>query len=208
MAERQHPFPSRTRQLSSPAPMVLRGYPRGRVGRRRILFKALAPETEQGLFSSAMVSGLSRSGIVFGNNLPIIGYSVPRFQRGCRILSLYKQSITGWHSCCTIHGKNLVVPLMVFAAVGCRQRGSIPVVTSIDTSICRCGPENGVLALRPGAGGPPLGPSGAVPAKATVCHPPNFRQDLLGNSKERMRASQAHLHECLYPSGLIVDVFV
>ena len=32
MAERPHPFPSRTRQLSSPAPMVLRFF-RGRVGR-------------------------------------------------------------------------------------------------------------------------------------------------------------------------------
>src|SRR4030065_14008 len=50
MAERKHPFPSRTRKLSSPAPMVLRGYPRGRVGRRRINLQALAPETEQGLF--------------------------------------------------------------------------------------------------------------------------------------------------------------
>src|SRR4030066_879472 len=50
MAERKHPFPSRTRKLSSPAPMVLRGYPRGRVGRRRINLQALAPETEQGVF--------------------------------------------------------------------------------------------------------------------------------------------------------------
>ena len=33
--ERSHPFPSRTRKLSSPGPMVLQGRPCGRVGRRR-----------------------------------------------------------------------------------------------------------------------------------------------------------------------------
>jgi hypothetical protein len=33
--ERSHPFPSRTRKLSSPGPMVLQGQPCGRVGRRR-----------------------------------------------------------------------------------------------------------------------------------------------------------------------------
>ena len=97
---------------------------------------------------------------------------------------------------------------MVFAAVGCRQPGSVPVVTSIDTSIVPMRAGERMLALRPGAGGPTFRPPGAVPAKATVCHPLNFRQDLLGNSKERMRASHAHLHECLYPSGFIVDVFV
>ena len=36
MAAGSHPFPSRTRQLSPPAPMVLGGRPPGRVGRRRI----------------------------------------------------------------------------------------------------------------------------------------------------------------------------
>ena len=35
-AKRQHPFPSRTRKLSSSAPMVLHGKLCGRVGRRRI----------------------------------------------------------------------------------------------------------------------------------------------------------------------------
>ena len=39
MAKRSHPFPSRTRKLSSSAPMVLRGKPRGRVGRRRSITK-------------------------------------------------------------------------------------------------------------------------------------------------------------------------
>src|SRR5215217_6666894 len=38
MSEGSHPFPSRTRKLSPPEPMVLRGKPRGRVGRCRILF--------------------------------------------------------------------------------------------------------------------------------------------------------------------------
>src|SRR5690242_21901801 len=34
-AKGKHPVPFRTRKLSSSAPMVLRGGPRGRVGRRR-----------------------------------------------------------------------------------------------------------------------------------------------------------------------------
>ena len=37
ISEGSHPFPSRTRKLSPPEPMVLRGKPRGRVGRCRIL---------------------------------------------------------------------------------------------------------------------------------------------------------------------------
>ena len=35
MAAGKHPFPFRTRKLSPPAPMVLGGWPPGRVGRRR-----------------------------------------------------------------------------------------------------------------------------------------------------------------------------
>ena len=35
LAERPHPFPSRTRKLSSPAPKILRGQPFGKIGRRR-----------------------------------------------------------------------------------------------------------------------------------------------------------------------------
>src|SRR4030095_3064429 len=38
MAEGRRPVPFRTRKLSLPAPMVLRGGPRGRVGRRRTFF--------------------------------------------------------------------------------------------------------------------------------------------------------------------------
>ena len=39
ISEGSHPFPSRTRKLSPPEPMVLRGKPRGRVGRCRIFFE-------------------------------------------------------------------------------------------------------------------------------------------------------------------------
>ena len=39
MSEGSHPFPSRTRKLSPPEPMVLRGKPRGRVGRCRIFLE-------------------------------------------------------------------------------------------------------------------------------------------------------------------------
>ena len=48
LAEGLHPFPSRTRKLSPPAPMVLRWQRRGRVGRRRIKIKK--PRTFPGLF--------------------------------------------------------------------------------------------------------------------------------------------------------------
>jgi hypothetical protein len=44
IAERPHPFPSRTRKLSSPAPMVLRGRPLGRVGRCQATVKASRSE--------------------------------------------------------------------------------------------------------------------------------------------------------------------
>jgi hypothetical protein len=49
IAKRKHPFPSRTRKLSSSAPMVLRGGLRGRVGRRRDFFKPLV-DNNKGLF--------------------------------------------------------------------------------------------------------------------------------------------------------------
>src|SRR4051812_33106947 len=39
IAVESHPFPSRTRKLSPPAPMVLGGKPPGRVGRRRIFLE-------------------------------------------------------------------------------------------------------------------------------------------------------------------------
>src|SRR5690606_35753336 len=39
MSEGSHPFPSRTRKLSPPEPMVLHGKPCGRVGRRRAYFE-------------------------------------------------------------------------------------------------------------------------------------------------------------------------
>src|SRR6185369_17435331 len=35
LAERPYPFPSRTRQSSSPAPKILRGQPFGKIGRRQ-----------------------------------------------------------------------------------------------------------------------------------------------------------------------------
>src|SRR6266446_5174350 len=44
MAKGKHPVPFRTRKLSSSAPMVLRGGPRGRVGRRRTCLKRVAPD--------------------------------------------------------------------------------------------------------------------------------------------------------------------
>ena len=60
ISEGSHPFPSRTRKLSPPEPMVLRGKPRGRVGRCRIFF---CPHTEKSVwglffaFDSRFLSG-------------------------------------------------------------------------------------------------------------------------------------------------------
>src|SRR6266542_3512233 len=45
IAKGKHPVPFRTRKLSPSAPMVLRGGPRGRVGRRRTCLKRVAPDT-------------------------------------------------------------------------------------------------------------------------------------------------------------------
>src|SRR5262245_35403442 len=44
---RSHPFPFRTRQLSSASPMILRGQLRGKVGRRRYNMKG--PRAIEGL---------------------------------------------------------------------------------------------------------------------------------------------------------------
>src|SRR6266699_3314191 len=44
IAKGKHPVPFRTRKLSPSAPMVLRGGPRGRVGRRRTCMKRVAPD--------------------------------------------------------------------------------------------------------------------------------------------------------------------
>src|SRR4026207_616191 len=50
-AERPHPFPSRTRKLSSPAPKILRGEPLGKIGRRRGLLRWSTPAiTEAGRY--------------------------------------------------------------------------------------------------------------------------------------------------------------
>ena len=48
ISEGSHPFPSRTRKLSPPEPMVLRGKPRGRVGRRRVFSGTSRPPVPPG----------------------------------------------------------------------------------------------------------------------------------------------------------------
>src|SRR4051812_16520618 len=55
MSEGSHPFPSRTRKLSPPEPMVLRGKPRGRVGRCRIFFDESPSKTPHGLFEGLLL---------------------------------------------------------------------------------------------------------------------------------------------------------
>src|SRR5579875_1020697 len=59
IAKGKHPVPFRTRKLSPSAPMVLRGGPRGRVGRRRTCLKRAARERSSGplRLSAANVEG-------------------------------------------------------------------------------------------------------------------------------------------------------
>src|ERR1700742_1902598 len=56
IAKGKHPVPFRTRKLSPSAPMVLRGGPRGRVGRRRAYLKEAAPRN--GRAASFLLCGL------------------------------------------------------------------------------------------------------------------------------------------------------
>ena len=59
IAKRSHPFPSRTRKLSSSAPMVLHGRLCGRVGRRRKSLESPESNTNpigSGLFLPAVLS--------------------------------------------------------------------------------------------------------------------------------------------------------
>ena len=48
MAEGKHPFPSRTRQLSPPAPMILAGQLVGKVGRRLVNIEEPSSLSEEG----------------------------------------------------------------------------------------------------------------------------------------------------------------
>ena len=77
IAKRSHPFPFRSRQLSSSAPMVLPGRPGGRVGRRRILFyKIPHPEMDGGFFYCPLV---------YSQNLFICSFCLPKTnQKGSR----------------------------------------------------------------------------------------------------------------------------
>ena len=73
--ERPHPFPSRTRKLSSPGPMVLQGQLCGRVGRRRGLFHGSARTT--GPRGEPAISR-SRARVLFGHR---VGPGVPGIRR-------------------------------------------------------------------------------------------------------------------------------
>ena len=81
MSEGSHPFPSRTRKLSPPEPMVLRGKPRGRVGRCRIFFEG--PESApRGVDSGPSPLRASRTWprirtVAFGHPLALAVESVP-----------------------------------------------------------------------------------------------------------------------------------
>ena len=62
MAKGKHPVPFRTRKLSPSAPMVLRGGPRGRVGRRRTSSVEAAPSTGVALTALSGSSAVARCG--------------------------------------------------------------------------------------------------------------------------------------------------
>src|SRR5665213_4443138 len=64
MAAGIHPFPSRTRKLSSPAPMVLGGRPPGRVGRRRNISRKPPARRAGGFYVCIRVFVLFRHTVV------------------------------------------------------------------------------------------------------------------------------------------------
>ena len=64
IAKRQHPLPSRTRKLSSSAPMVLPGQLGGRVGRRRNFF-----QNPESLYDSGFFIGNFSEMTLFNTNL-------------------------------------------------------------------------------------------------------------------------------------------
>src|SRR5436190_12858881 len=69
---RSHPFPFRTRQLSSASPMILRGQLRGKVGRRRDKYEG-PRATPAGLFLASIAPakhGLIHSRVEV-NQLPV-----------------------------------------------------------------------------------------------------------------------------------------
>lgn len=89
LAERPHPFPSRTRQLSSPAPKILRGQLLGKIGRRQDL--CVSRGSMRGFADGTPVArcGLpgSRAGMTRWRDHPVV-----------RIASLRG----GWRSCARV----------------------------------------------------------------------------------------------------------
>ena len=61
LAERPHPFPSRTRKLSSPAPKILRGQPFGKIGRRQD-FCVNGPKSQVARIGRAAEAAVEREG--------------------------------------------------------------------------------------------------------------------------------------------------
>src|SRR5260370_38792395 len=73
MAKGKHPVPFRTRKLSSSAPMVLRGGPRGRVGRRRTSFTEGRPLTGAALGVCMRQAGGCTPAALSGRSGPAVG---------------------------------------------------------------------------------------------------------------------------------------
>src|SRR5690606_8365106 len=65
IARRKHPFPSRTRKLSFSAPMVVRGRPLARVGRRRALIFRSSSVVEQSAVNRLVVGSNPTCGVTF-----------------------------------------------------------------------------------------------------------------------------------------------
>ena len=69
IAEGKHPFPFRTRQLSPPALMILRGRPRGKVGRRRDICLKGVSQRFISLLDAFFVSGIIIQTTSYGKRL-------------------------------------------------------------------------------------------------------------------------------------------
>ena len=92
MAWRSHPFPSRTRKLSSIAPMILGGRPPGKLGRRRTGYSSLAQSVEHAAVNRRVVGSSPTGG---ANSGPLVKRpKTPPFHGGNTSSNLVR--VTKW----------------------------------------------------------------------------------------------------------------
>src|SRR5439155_6708699 len=76
--QKSHPFPFRTRQLSSASPMILRGQLRGKVGRRRDNMKGPRGISWAFFFSPASACDQKPRVAIFSRSDALVAYGVSK----------------------------------------------------------------------------------------------------------------------------------